>query len=58
MSDIMQFLWSLFLIKLSMAAVPGYTQAGGQTRLLGSSFGVPGVNVTYDYIVRAPGCKL
>lgn len=53
----MQFIWSFLLIGLSVAAIPGYTQAGGQTRLLGSSFGVPGVNATYDYIVGAPGCE-
>ena len=25
----------------------------GQTRLLGSSFGVPGINATFDYVVSA-----
>ena len=33
------------------AAIPGYTQINGQTRLLGSSFGVPGTNATFDYVV-------
>lgn len=35
------------------AAIPGYTQNGGQTRLLGSSFGVPGINATFDYVVSS-----
>ncbi len=33
------------------AAIPGYTQVNGVTRLLGSSFGVPGLNLTFDYVV-------
>ena len=32
-------------------AFPGYTQQNGRTRLLGSSFGVLGVNATFDYVV-------
>ena len=32
--------------------ITGYTQIGDQTRLLGSSFGVPGANATFDYVVR------
>ena len=34
------------------AGIPGYTQVNGVTRLLGSSFGVPGLNLTLDYVVR------
>ena len=34
------------------AGIPGYTQVNGVTRLLGSSFGVPGLNLTFDYVVR------
>ena len=34
------------------AGIPGYTQVNGATRLLGSSFGVPGLNLTFDYVVR------
>ena len=31
-----------------------YLQQSSQTKLLGSSFGVPGVNQTFDYVVRTP----
>ena len=34
------------------AGIPGHTRVNGVTRLLGSSFGVPGLNLTFDYIVR------
>ena len=34
------------------AGIPGYTQVNGATRLLGSSFGVPGLSLTFDYVVR------
>ena len=36
----------------SRAGIPGYAQVNGVTRLLGSSFGVPGLNLTFDYVVR------
>ena len=29
----------------------GYVQHNGQVRLLGSSFGIAGVNSTFDYVV-------
>ena len=32
--------------------IQGYLQQSSQTKLLGSSFGVPGVNQTFDYVVR------
>lgn len=32
----------------------GYTIQNGRTRLLGSSFGFPGVNQTFDYVVGPP----
>lgn len=31
-----------------------YLQQSSQTKLLGSSFGVPGVDQTFDYVVRIP----
>ena len=31
----------------------GYTQSNGQTKLVGSSFGVLGLNKTFDYVVRS-----
>lgn len=34
------------------AGILGYTQVNGVTRLLGSSFGIPGLNLTFDYVVR------
>ena len=34
--------------------IQGYLQQSSQTKLLGSSFGVPGVNQTFDYVVRTP----
>lgn len=34
------------------SANPGFTQQNGRTRLLGSSFGVLGLNATFDYVVR------
>ena len=34
--------------------IQGYLQQASQTKLLGSSFGVPGVNQTFDYVVRIP----
>ena len=40
------------------AGIPGYTQVGTFTRLLGSSFGVPGVNLTFDYVVSSPHPRL
>lgn len=33
-------------------SAPGYTQQNGRTRLIGSSFGVLGINATFDYVVR------
>ena len=36
------------------AGVPGSSKLSGVTRLLGSSFGVPGINLTFDYVVRSP----
>ncbi|MCJ1449298.1 MAG: hypothetical protein MMC23_009818 [Stictis urceolatum] len=36
-------------------AFPGYTQQNGRTRLLGSSFGVLGVNATFDYVIVGGG---
>ena len=36
----------------TQVTIPSYRQVGGQTRLLGSSFGVPGTNATFDYVVR------
>lgn len=38
----------------AVAATPpiGVTSNGGRTQIFGNSFGVPGVNATYDYIVR------
>ena len=40
-----------YLLVSANAAIPGYVQSNGRTRLLGSSFGVPGVNTTFDYVV-------
>ena len=31
-----------------------YLQQASPTKLLGSSFGVPGVDQTFDYVVRIP----
>ena len=49
----------LFLLTLSLVsetfAQKGYSQVGGRTRLDGSSFGVPGLNKTFDYIVVGGG---
>ena len=42
-------------------SAPGYTQQNGRTRLIGSSFGVLGINATFDYVVRRcllNGCLL
>ena len=30
-----------------------YLQQASQTKLLGSSFGVPGIDQTFDYVVRS-----
>lgn len=32
----------------------GYTQSDGNTRLVGSSFGISGLNKTFDYVVCIP----
>ena len=45
------FICSLIILNAVNAAIPGYTQLGSQTRLLGSSFGLPGTNATFDYVV-------
>lgn len=39
-------------LSLASCAPFGFSQDDGQTRLLGSSFGIPGVSRTYDYVVR------
>lgn len=54
--DSTQMAWYLLfeflsLVQLAVSAPFGYTQATG--RLIGNSFGVPGQNLTYDYIACA-----
>lgn len=50
----------LFLLRLLICSyffpgihseLTGYSQINGQTRLLGSSFGILGTNATFDYVV-------
>lgn len=41
----------LSLFQLTLSAPSGYTRTTG--RLIDNSFGVPGQNLTYDYIVFA-----
>lgn len=40
------------LASLSSCALSGWKITDGKTEILGHSFGVPGVEVSYDYIVR------
>ena len=55
----MAFQYLLFLVNIFAsvhvidAVILGYTQSNGQSRLLGSSFGVPGINTTFDYVVSS-----
>jgi choline dehydrogenase len=37
------------------SALEGWKIEGGNSKILGNSFGVPGVEVTYDYIVVGAG---
>lgn len=49
------WVWSylyLYLLSGAYAALYGYSQIDGRTRLGGSSFGVLGINATFDYVVR------
>ena len=41
----------LSFLRLTLAVPFDYTQSTG--RLIGNNFGVPGQNLTYDYIVSA-----
>lgn len=41
-----------FLLPFAQSAIFGFTQQNGRTRLVGSSFGVLGINATFDYVVR------
>lgn len=40
-------------ISAALSTNHAFTQQNGRTRLLGSSFGVLGLNGTFDYVVRA-----
>lgn len=49
------WLWSclyFYLLSDVSATVFEYSQVNGRTRLTGSSFGVLGINATFDYVVR------
>ena len=37
---------------VSCASIAGFQMKWGVTSILGTSFGNPGINATYDYIVR------
>lgn len=56
MSNIMSFLQLLVLSgifqTIQTANLAGYQINGGVNSLLGNSFGQPGVEAVYDYIVR------
>ena len=49
-------LW-MSLAPLSSCESYGYYRVNGQTRLLGSSFGVLGINSIFDYVVRRAQCR-
>ena len=53
MASLMLEIWAAFAILFLAvdANIPGYTKSNGHTRLLGSSFGVAGVNATFDFVV-------
>ena len=44
--------WSLHSAPLTF--IQGYLQQASQTKLLGSSFGAPGIDQTFDYVVCIP----
>lgn len=44
---------SLVAVALSAPLYWGFSQQGGTTKLIGSSFGVLGKDATYDYVVGA-----
>lgn len=44
--------WLTTLAAFTYAAPIGVSINNGRTAIFGNSFGVPGVNETYDYIVR------
>jgi hypothetical protein len=47
-------LLSLLYLPLIVASEFGTSKLNGQTRLLGNSFGTPGLNRTFDYVVCNP----
>ena len=47
----LSLLWAS-LLSLPYCESVGYYKANGQIRLLGSSFGILGINSTFDYVVR------
>ena len=41
------------LLLVTLARSLDFVQQGAETRLFGSSFGILGVNTTFDYVVRS-----
>lgn len=50
-----QLFWLSLASSLAVDALDFTSQSGSQTVLYGSSFGVPGISATYDYVVRSSG---
>ena len=53
-SQCLAFSFSLLANAFSLSDPP-YSQFSGQGRLVGTSFGLPGQNATYDYVVVGAG---
>ncbi|KAL8833982.1 MAG: hypothetical protein Q9170_003984 [Blastenia crenularia] len=45
----------VLLALTTLSSSQGFTQQGGRTRLLGSSFGILGLNATFDYVIIGGG---
>lgn len=48
----LSLLCALSLVTQALAIVGAQVSTGGITKLFGNSFGLPGTNATYDYIVN------
>ncbi|KAL8711185.1 MAG: hypothetical protein Q9220_004330 [cf. Caloplaca sp. 1 TL-2023] len=55
MAPIWTFISNFFVLSITTSEALGVTKQHGRTRLLGSSFGVPTLNATFDYIVVGGG---
>ena len=52
---LLSFFGSAAVFASYASALEGWKIENGKTEILGNSFGVPGVEVTYDYIVVGAG---